>query len=118
MGEYMANVPLQMAYILLRILVGFYLVACYHLYIGINLEFNAIDASENGNEDTGLYKNENQNLRAARILCTLFLIIWVLFMTFVLFHLCYISGLDGSRVLRPKAFKYFRKYIYGNLIFQ
>ena len=43
MGEHLANVPVHMAYILLRILVGFYLVSCYHLYVGLTLEFQAID---------------------------------------------------------------------------
>ena len=43
LGEHYSNVPVSMAYILLRVLVGFYLVACYHLYIGLNLEFDAID---------------------------------------------------------------------------
>ena len=103
-----------MAYFLLRILVGFYLVACICLYDGINIEFNEIDADKT---EVDAYNKERFTLRATRIICVLSLIVWVIFMTITLFNLCYISGIDGTRVLRPKAFKNFRKYQFGNLIF-
>ena len=114
LGEFFTKVPVKMAYILLRILVGFYLVACICLYDGITIEFAEIDADQ---AEVAEYKKERFNLRMGRILCTLFLIVWVIYMSFTLYNLCFISGIDGTRVLRPKAFKKFRKISFGNLIF-
>ena len=114
LGERVTELPVKMAYFLLRILVGFYLVACICLYDGIIIEFNEIDAGETEADE---YKKERFTLRATRIICTLSLIVWVIYMTCTLYNLCYISGIDGTRVLRPKAFKYFRKITFGNLIF-
>ena len=114
LGERVSELPVKMAYFLLRILVGFYLVACICLYDGIKIEFNEIDADKT---EVDAYNKERFTLRATRIICVLSLIVWVIFMTITLFNLCYISGIDGTRVLRPKAFKNFRKYQFGNLIF-
>lgn len=108
-GELFNKVPVLMAFILLRLLVAFFLVFSYHLYYGIEIELEQMESSGGGHERT--------EFRAARIVCTLALIIWVLFMTFALLNLCYLSGIDGSRVYRPRAFKKFRKISFGNLIF-
>ena len=106
LGERLTELPVKMAYFLLRLLVGFFLVSCIVLYDGISIEFNEIDADK---AEAAEYRKESFNLRAARILCTLSLIIWVIYMSITLYHLCYLSGIDGTRVHRPKAFKKFRK---------
>ena len=115
MGEKMNEIPVRMAYILLRILVSFFLVACYHLKDGLVLEFDEIDSDMESQKLNGI---ERYQFRAIRIICILSLIVFVVFMALTLIQLCYISGIDGSRVYRPKAFKKFRKITFGNLIFQ
>lgn len=110
LGEISSEVPVKMAFNLLRILVAFFVIACIHLYYGLCLELQ-------DDEETNSYNEESWGWRTARILCTLALTVFILWLLLTLTSLCIVSGLDGSRVRRPKAFKKFKNITFGNLIF-
>ena len=113
LGEFVTELPVHMAFNLLRLLVTFFLIACIHLWSGLFLEMRDFQTA-NQEEST----RESDLYRAARIICTLILIFYILFMFMTLVPLCHISGMDGSRVRRPKAFRKFKKMTFGSLIFQ
>ena len=92
-----------MAFTLLRLMTVFLAMAMIHLSSGLMLEAREYDSGSE--EPSG---KESLTFRAARIIGTLTLIVFCIYLTLTLVPLCIISGLDGSRVRRPKAFKKFR----------
>ena len=97
-----------MAFTLLRLMTVFLAIAMIHLSSGLMLEAREYDSGSE--EPSG---KESLTFRAARIIgtlseSTLTLIFFCIYLTLTLVPLCIISGLDGSRVRRPKAFKKFR----------
>ena len=113
LGELVAELPVHMAFNLLRLLFTFFLIACIHLKSGLFLEMR--DYVSHDDEDS---QKESSGFRAARIICTLILICYIFFLFITIVPLCIVSGIDGSRVRRPKAFKKFKKMSFGSLIFQ
>ena len=110
LGVFVSEVPVKMAFNLLRILVAFFCIASIHLYYGLRLEVQ-------DEEEEDLYYEESWGWRSARVLSTLALMIFVIWLFFTTVSLCIASGLDGSRVRRPKAFKKFKNMSFGSLIF-
>ena len=108
LGEIISEVPVHMAFAILRLLVVFFVLGIIHFYYGLLLE---IQINENQKDV------ESALLRTTRIVCMLALIIFILFILVALLPLCNVGGLDGTRVRRPKAFRKFKSITFGNLIF-
>ena len=109
LGEIIHEVPVHMAFAILRLLTVFFVVGIIHFYSGLLLE---IQLNETNKRDI-----ESTFFRTTRIISMLALIIFILFILVTLLPLCNVGGLDGTRVRRPKAFRKFKNITFGNLIF-
>ena len=109
LGEIIHEVPVHMAFTILRLLTVFFVIGTIHFYHGLLLE---VYLNESNTRDV-----ESVFFRSARIISMLALIIFILFILVTLLPLCNVGGLDGTRVRRPKAFRKFKNITFGNLIF-
>ena len=115
MSEMFQEVPVKIAFLLMRLLTAVIFVSITHLYFGISREFeDSSDIVDASNPESTLI---DEVLRALRILGSLFLIGFTLFLFGALIPLCNVSGLDGSRVRRPNVYREFGKITFGSLIF-